>query len=248
MKKLTLLLALVLSANIYAKEITVAVAANAQYAMQELSRVFKKETGVTVKNVVSSSGKLTAMIKSGAPFDIFMAANMKYPKYLYKHGMTTTKPRIYAMGSLVIWTFKPITLQDNIHVFTKSNIKSIAIPNPKNAPYGVQAINALKSVGLYNKVKSKLVYADSISQTNQYIYSKAADIGVTAKSVVLSPKMKGKGKYVMIDSKLYNPIKQGIVVLQHAKGNAAATKFYHFLFSAKAKKIFEDFGYIVPKK
>ena len=220
MKKIVLAIALLFSVNIFAKEITVAVAANAQYAMQELSHLFTKETGIKVRSVVSSSGKLTALIKSGAPFDLFLSANMKYPTYLYKHGFTTNKPRVYAMGSLVLWTLKPISLANKIETLKGSDIKSIAIPNPKNAPYGVQAINAMKSAGIYDAVQSRLIYADSISQTNQYIYSKAADLGITATSVVLSPKMKGKGHYISIDPKLYNPIKQGVVVLKYSENSA----------------------------
>lgn len=248
MKKVVLVVALLLSVNIFAKEITVAVAANAQYAMKELSSLFKKETGISVRSVVSSSGKLTALIKSGAPFDLFLSANMKYPEYLYKHGFTTDKPRVYAMGSLVLWTLKPISLANKIEVLQDAKIKSVAIPNPKNAPYGVQAIKAMKSAGIYSVVQPKLIYADSISQTNQYIYSKAADLGITATSVVLSPKMKGKGHYISIDPKLYNPIKQGVVILKYSKSSAKTqtTKFYKFLFTKKAQKIFKRFGYILP--
>jgi len=113
----------------------------------------------------------------------------------------------------------------------------------------VQAINAMKNAKIFNDVKSKIIYADSIAQTNQYIYSKSVDLGITAKSVVMSPKMKNKGHYVDIATALYNSIRQGVVVLKYANtSNRLATmKFYHFIFSQKAKSIFKQFGYMLPK-
>ncbi len=249
MKRAILFILLLIGINGFAKTITVAVAANAQYVMQELSHIFKKETAIKIREVVASSGKLTALIENGAPFNIFLSANMKYPIYLYKHNLTTTKPKVYAKGSLVLWTLKDINLKKKIYTLNNSNITIIAIPNPANAPYGVQAIKAIKSAKLFVKIKSKIVYADSIAQTNQYIYSKSADIGITAKSVVMSPKMRGDGHYIDINTKLYNSIKQGVVVLKYAnRSNEKETmQFYHFLFTKKAKNIFKQFGYILPK-
>lgn len=249
MKKIILTLVLLFSVNSFAKTITVAVAANAQYAMQALSHMFTKQTGISVKSVVSSSGKLTAMIKSGAPFNLFLSANMKYPMYLYEHDLALTKPKVYAQGSLVLWTLKNISLKDRIYLLKQPSITTVAIANPANAPYGVQAVKAMKNAKIFADVKSKIIYADSIAQTNQYIYSKSVDLGITAKSVVMSPKMRGKGHYVDIDTALYNPIQQGIVVLKYAdtSNKTATMKFYHFIFSKKAQKIFKQFGYILPK-
>jgi len=231
-----------------AEEITVATAANVQFAMAELQKTFKKETGITVRTVISSSGKLTAQIKSGAPFDLFLSANIKYPKYLREHGFAVTEPKVYAYGSLVIWTLKPIDTKAGLKSLTNPAVKRIAIPNPKNAPYGVQAVKAMQNAGVYDAVKSKLIYAESVSQTNRYIVSKAADIGMTAKSVVLSPKMAGKGNYTDVDSALYSPIQQGVVILKHGRENhpKAVQAFYDFLFSPQGKKIFKTYGYITP--
>ena len=230
-----------------AKEITVATAANVQYAMEEIKKAFKKSTGITVRTVVASSGKLAAQIKSGAPFDLFLSANMKYPKYLRKYGFAINDPKIYAYGSLVLWTLKPIELDKGIKSLLNPKIERIAIPNPKNAPYGTQAVIAMKKAGIYKKIKSKLIYAESVSQTNQYIASKVVDAGLTAKSVVLSPKMSGKGEFVSITPTLYSPIEQGVVILKHGqqKKPKATKAFYEFLFSPQGKEIFKKFGYIV---
>lgn len=230
--------------------ITVAVAANFRFAMGELSQEFKKETGIDVKSVISSSGKLTAQIKNGAPFDVFLSANMKYPETLYKEGYTATKPEVYAYGSLILWTLKDLDLSKGVNTFSDNQVRKVAIANPKNAPYGIAAISVLNHYKIYEKVKPKLVYGESISQANLYVAYKTADAGLTAKSVVLSPKMKGKGKWIEIDKSAYKPIAQGIVITNHGgeSNNPASQKFYSFLFSHNAKGILKKYGYITDDK
>ena len=248
MKRFIALVFLFLSLNLLGGEIIVAAAANTQYAMEEIKKAFEKKKGIKIKFVISSSGKLTAQIKNGAPFDIFLSANMKYPLYLYKSGFSLNKPDIYAYGSLVLWTLKPkkVDVEKGIKVLTSRNVKKAAIANPKNAPYGFEALKALKNAKIYKEVKNKLIYGESISQTNQYIVSKAVDVGITAKSVVLSPKMMNRGKYVPIETSLYDPIKQGVVILKNANKHFKEVKmFYDFLFEREAKEIFEKFGYEV---
>ncbi len=248
---LSVLLSTLISSNTPEQTtVTVAVAANFRFAMEELSQEFKKETGIDIKTVISSSGKLTAQIKNGAPFDVFLSANMKYPETLYREGHTTTKPKVYAYGSLVLWTLKDLDLSKGINALSDKKVQKIAIANPKNAPYGIAAINALNYYKIYKKIKPKLVYGESISQTNLYVASETADACLTAKSVVLSPKMKGKGKWIEIDKSAYKPIAQGIVITNHGVKNkdSASQKFYNFLFSHKAREILEKYGYIIEDR
>lgn len=253
MKKKHLFLAVIISFNIAfvasAKPIiTVAAAANVQYAMSEIKTEFQKETGIEISVIIGSSGQLTAQIKEGAPFDIFISADMKYPNTLYKEGIAIDTPSVYAYGSLVIWTMnKNFKFDKRLKILLDKNIKKIALANPKTAPYGVASVEALKKFGIYNEIKDKLVYGESISPTNQYIVSRAADAGFTAKSVVLSPQMKGKGFWIAIEKSAYKPIKQGCVILKYGyrKHRTASKKFYDFLFSKKGKKILSSFGYIV---
>lgn len=251
MKKLFILLALlfVFSAGTFEeKKVLVAVAANAQYAMKEIEMQYEKETGKQIELIIGSSGKLTAQIKEGAPFDIFLSADMEYPQALYKEGLTTSEPKIYSYGSLVLWTLKEFDLLD-VNAILLPEVKTIAIANPKLAPYGEAAINVMKYYKLYEKVKSKLVYGESISQVSQYLTSKAADISFTAKSVVLSPKMKGNGKWINLDAKSYTPIAQGAVLLKSSleRNKLEAEQFYNYLYSEKAKKIFIKYGYQFQK-
>jgi molybdate transport system substrate-binding protein len=231
----------------YGETLRIAAAANVQYALQELISSFKKKfPELNITTSISSSGKLTAQIERGAPFDIFLSANMKYPEYLYKKGLTENKPVVYAGGVLVLWSMKDIPLKEKgIFVLEHRFIKKIAVPNPKNAPYGEEAVKVLKFYGLYEKVKRKLVYGESVSQATQYIYKRLVDAGFCSKSVVLSPKMKGKGVWIEIDRKAYEPIKQGAVVLSK---NVYAQKFLKFLLSKEGKNILERYGYITDEQ
>jgi len=135
------------------------------------------------------------------------------------------------------------SLKDGISTLTK--LKKIAVPNPKNAPYGRAAFEVLKNIGLLEKLKNRLVYGESVSQSTQYIYKRLVDAGFTSKSVVLSPKMSGRGVWIEIDSSLHSPISQGVVLLKKGQENGKATLFYRFLFSEKAKQIFKKYGYKV---
>jgi molybdate transport system substrate-binding protein len=249
MKKAVLVLFLsFLGLPAFAADITVAAAANMQYPLQDLQAEFTKETGIGVKDVIGASGKLTAQAENGAPFDVFLSADMKYPARLYKDGFSVDAPKVYANGVLVLWTMKGIGLTGGINVLSTSVVQKIAMANPQVAPYGREAVNALKFYKLYGSLQKELVLGESISQTNQFITTGAADIGFTAESVVLSPNMKGKGQWVAVDPKSYKPIAQGVVVLKYGKANHAqeADAFYHFLFSPAARAILKNYGYNLP--
>lgn len=228
-------------------KLTIATAANMQFAMHELTKEFTKKTGVVCEYITSSSGKLTAQIKEGAPYDVFVSADMKFPNELYKTGFTIKKPKIYAYGKLVIWTMNS-QMNPDFESLTINHIHHIAMPNPKTAPYGIAAEEVLKKKNLYNKIQAKLVFGESVAQTNQFIVSYAAEIGFTAKSVVLSKNQKGKGNWKEVDESLYTPIAQGVVVLKNRNTHKnEALQFQDFLFSEKGKEILNKFGYSVSK-
>ena len=235
--------------SLNAGSINVAVAANVSYAIDDLKKEFNKiypDTNVRV--ILGGSGKLTAQIKHDAPYQLFMSANMMYPNALYKEKIAITKPIIYAQGSLAILSIKKIDFSNGIDIVKNSNINKIAIANPKTAPYGKATVEALKNAKVYDGIKKKFIYGESISQTVSYAVV-AADIGFIAKSSLYSPKMKQFKKninWVDVDSKLYTPINQGIVILKAGENNSEVKAFYDFIQSAKAKEIFKRFGYLVP--
>ena len=247
MKKIILALA-ILCSTVFAGTINVAVAANVSYAINELISEFNKTNPDTkIEVVLGSSGKFTTQIQNGAPFDIFMSADMKFPETLEKENLTTTKPVIYAQGSLAMLSAKPLDFSKSIALVANKSIEKIAIANPKTAPYGTASIEALKNANLLEKIENKFVYAESISQAVTYAIT-AADVGFIAKSSLYDEKMskyKENINWISIDPKLYTPIDQGIVVLKRAKNNKEAHAFYNFILSKEAKDIFLKFGYLV---
>ncbi|HYW95467.1 MAG TPA: molybdate ABC transporter substrate-binding protein [Bacteroidales bacterium] len=223
----------------------IATAANMQFAMKELVAIFTLETGVKCHLILSSSGKLTAQIKEGAPYDLFVSADVKYPMELFGAGLADSLPRTYALGKLVLWTMTD-TITPSMSALTSPSVIHVALANPKTAPYGVAAMQALEQADIFAPVSNKLVYGESIAQTNQFIITRSAEIGFTAMSVVLSPAMNGKGRWSEVDPRAYTPIKQGVVLIKHGRQiNPDARKFYDFLFSSKAKEILKNFGYSV---
>lgn len=233
---------------VLADTLTVAVAANVQYTFDELHAEFKRETGHDLKPVFNSSGRFAAQIMNGAPFDVFLSADMEYPEKLYKEGFADAAPRVYAYGALVLWTMSDLDLKNWQGTLASPAVKKIAVANPKTAPYGRETVRALDRLKLRDALSPKLVYAESIAQANQYIHSRAADAGFTAKSVVVSPEMKGQGTWVELPKGSYQPIAQGAVVLKHGQQTRPklAQQFHDFLYAEKARAIFARHGYLLP--
>ena len=235
--------------SLFAGEINIAVAANVSYAIEPLVEMFQETNPETKVNVIlGSSGKLFAQLSHGAPYDLFMSANMKYPNRLYSEHLTTDKPLIYAQGSLAMLSSKVRNFDVGLKLLTQENIKKIAVANPKTAPYGVATQEALEHANLYDVLKKKFVYGESISQTVIYATS-AADIGIVAKSSFYAPQMasyKKGSQWIDIDERLYTPIDQGMVLLKNTTKHDETQAFYAFMQSPKAKEILVFFGYKVP--
>lgn len=247
--KRTLILAVLFSVFSLAGTVRVAMAANVAYAIDDLTKAFNKiHPDTRIQVVLGSSGKLTAQIKHGAPFHLFLSANMKYPEALYRQKIAKTKPRVYAEGTLALFSVKPHDFSKGLKVLEASDIRRIAIANENTAPYGQAAVEALKSEKLYKKLKGKLIFAESISQTVSYAMT-AADIGFIATSSLYSRQMKKYHRGVNweeVDPSLYERIKQGIVMLERAEGNKEAKAFYDFMLSSEAQNILHRFGYHLP--
>jgi len=230
-------------------DITIAVAANVSYAIAPLKKAFEEVYPKTnVKVIHGSSGKLTAQISHGAPYDLFLSANMKYPQHLYEANLTLGEPVVYAQGALAILSNQARDLKKGLALFTDASIKKIAIANPKTAPYGVAAKEALEHAKLYTLLQEKFVYGESISQTVIYATS-AADVGIIAKSSLYAPQMshyKEDTQWVDVNASLYTPIDQGMVILNRAKEKPEAKAFYDFMLGKSAKEILTSYGYKVP--
>ena len=227
--------------------ILIAAASDLKFALDSVITAFKKTNPGKVDVTYGSSGKLFEQISNGAPFDVFFSADINYPKQLREKGLTTSEVYAYGVGRIVIWSKKIDPNKDEIKSLLAPSIRKIAIANPIHAPYGKRAEEALNYYKVYESVKGKLVYGENISQTAQFVTTGAADIGIVALSLALSPTMKKEGgKYYLIPETSHNRLEQGAVITRHGKGNALAITFMEFIKSNTANTILSHFGFGKP--
>ena len=231
-----------------ADELQVAVTANVSPVFADLSLAFKHATGHTLKASVGSSGKLTAQIENGAPYDVFLSADLEYPRRLQEKSYAVGELRVYAYGVLVWWTCRDIDLSQWQRQVREQRWAKIAIANPKLAPFGRAAVHLLEHFHLFEKAQPNLIYGESIAQVNQAIFSGAVDAGLTAKAVVVAPEMAGKGHWLELSQDAYQALPQVAVVLKHGQKNVplASAAFLNFLATADAQAILKKYGYRLP--
>lgn len=228
MKKALLLVLIAISSCSSGNDaLRIATAANMQFAMEALIEAFEKSEAYDAEMILSSSGKLTAQIEAGAPFDLFFSADLKYPQRLADEGLCGT-PTVYAYGQLVLWE------KDN------SQNKLYAMANPKTAPYGVATEEYLKNTHIE---LADVVFGESIAQVNQFLLSGTVDGGYTAAAVMGSSAFQGKGKFTPLADSLYAPIAQAFVILNDSPKKMAAEAFVEFLSTETAKGIIKAYGY-----
>ncbi len=231
------------------QEIRVAAAADLNFAMADLSGQFEKQTGIKVNVTSGSSGNFFAQIQNGAPFDLFFSADIEYPRKLAAAGFAEPETlREYALGRIVIWVpadAKADVTKQGWNALLDASVQKIAIANPEHAPYGRAAVSALQRAGIYEQVKTKLVYGENISQAAQFVQSGNAQVGIIALSLAISSGMK-EGKIWEIPAETYPPIEQGAVVLRSAKNKNAARAFLEFASSTGGRKILEKHGFAIP--
>ena len=233
--------------SVAAGEINAAVAANFTAPAEQIVALFQKESGHTVKLSFGSSGKFTAQIKEGAPFDVFLAADEKTPKILEEAGLAVANSRfIYALGKLVLWSVKPGYVYDKGAVLKSGSYNKLAYADPKLAPYGLAAKETLEALGLWSSVQSKLVTGESIVKTYQLEATGNAELAFIALSQITKDGKVTEGSWWLVPSNLYNPIRQSAVQLSAAKDPAAAKAFLDFLKSDRAVAIIRSFGYELP--
>jgi molybdate transport system substrate-binding protein len=231
-----------------AQEITVAAAADLQFAMQDVAARYQKEVGKTVKVIYGSSGNFYQQIQNGAPFDIFFSANLDYAKKLEDAGLAEPGSFYpYAKGKIVIWVRNEskLDLNSGMKVFLNPSVKKIAVANPLHAPYGQAAVAAMQKENIYDQVKDKFVLGENISQTASFVVSGSADVGVVALALALSPNMKDKGRYVEVPAGEYPPIEQACVVLASSKNKEAAKQFLLFVRTAAIGDVLRSYGFDV---
>lgn len=225
-------------------EITVAAASDLIQAFEEIGREFEATNKTKVVFVFGSTGMLTRQIENGAPMDLFVAANVDYINQLEQKGLIIPDTKaIYARGRITMWTTadSPLKLQ-SISDLGRPEVKRIAIANPDHAPYGLAAQQALQKAGMWEAVKSKLVYGDNIRQTLQYAETGNVDVSIVA----LSLSQQSKGRWVLIPEELHQPIDQGLAVIKTTRNEAAARAFANFVTGPRGKEILAKYGFAFP--
>jgi len=234
------------AAQAQADDISVAVAANFTAPMQQIAAAFEKDTGHKVVAAYGSTGKFYAQIKNGAPFEVLLAADDETPtKLIQENAAVAGSQRAYAIGKLVLWSAKPAVVDAKGDVLKQGGFDHLAIANPKLAPYGAAAVQTMKSLGVYDTLQPKIVTAESIAQSWQFVSSGNALLGFVALSQVLKDG-KIEGSAWVVPSSLYPPIRQDVVILDKGKGKPAAQALVNYLKSAKAQAIITRFGYSLP--
>ena len=247
-KKSILIISIILfvfSISATCQKITIAAASDLKFALDSVILSFKAHNpGNEVEVIYGSSGKFYEQIINEAPFDIFFSADIDYPHKLKEKKLTASPLKTYGIGQIVIWSKKidPNILKMNS--LLDAGISKIAIANPEHAPYGKRAKESLVHYGLYEKILSKLVFGENISQTAQFVTTGAADIGIVALSLAISPTMKKEGgKYYIIPPASHSPLEQAVTILKHGAGNTTATRFYNFIGTPTAIKILTWYGF-----
>jgi len=234
-----------------AQQITVAAAADLQFALHDIATRFEKESGKVVKVVYGSSGNFFQQIQNGGPFDLFFSANLDYAKKLEAAGLTEPGSLYqYATGKIVLWvpSDSKMDLNRGLRALLAAGVRKIAIANPQHAPYGQAAVAAMKKENVYDRVANKLVLGENISQAASFAASGSADVGIIALSLDFSPNMKEKGRYAEVPAADYPPIEQGCVILKSSTQKDLARAFLEFVKTPAVAGILRSYGFGVPEK
>ena len=234
--------------QIAADEIKVAVASNFYPAMKEIALQYELKKSKTSENhkivlIPGSSGRHYAQIMNGAPFDLFFSADKVRPILLEKKGISENGSRFtYALGKLVLWSSLDGFVEKEERLYHK-DLRFIAIANPKIAPYGVAAKEALISINLWEDMKSKLIRGENIAQTFQFVNSGNAKLGFVSYSQLMNPNYPIGGSFWEVPQSLYTPIEQQVVLL---KKSILGKDFLSFIESDESLNIISKYGYDLP--
>ncbi|KQQ88659.1 molybdate ABC transporter substrate-binding protein [Massilia sp. Leaf139] len=249
-KLLCFLLAATLSMPALARPLLVAAASDLGYCIDELVGAYRKTAPDAEPKVsLGASGNFFAQISNGAPFDVFLSADMDYPRQLAKLGAADGATLLpYAIGRIALWSLDPqVDPQRGLAALVADpNVRRLAIANPVTAPYGRAAKAALVRAGLWDEVQAKLVVGENIAQTAQFVQTGNAQIGIVSYATLHATKLKGVGRHALLPATGMAPIEQGAIVTRAGAANPHASGFIRFLASPEARAILARNGFNLP--
>lgn len=233
--------------SVHAEEFQIAVADHFLLPLQELLRLFEKETNNKAVVTATSVGMVYSKLKEGAPFDIFLSGDIVTPAKMEQEGLSIANTRFsYAVGRLVLWSPNPNLIDKKGDVLKKAaSFTHIAISHTERATYGVVAKQVLEKLEVWSSLKDKLVIAESPVPTYKKIVSGEAELGFLPLSI-LNPSKKIDGSLWIVPSSLYDRLEHQTLLLKHGENNTAAKDFLSFLKTPRARNVIESFGYSIP--
>lgn len=248
-KSLIAAFAMLACASAHAEKITIAAAADLKFAMDEIVVEFKKSNpSDDVEVIYGSSGKFHTQIQQNAPYDLYFSADIAFPRELAKSGFAASEVRPYAFGRIVLWSATHDASKMTLASLTDAQISRIAIANPKHAPYGKRAQEALESVGLWDKLQSKFVYGENIAHTAQFAETGNAQVGIIALALAVNPQLAKKGGYWLIPDNLHEALEQGFIITKRAQQNKLAKQFADYMASKPARTVMVKYGFVLPNE
>lgn len=242
-----LTLSLLLALPAQAERITVAAAADLKFALNEIvERFVEVHPADEVQVVYGSSGKFSTQIRQGAPYDLYFSADIEFPRELARSGFAASEVTPYAMGRIVLWMPGHDVRNITLSRLAQSDIKRIAIANPKHAPYGKRAEEALRAAGIWEQVSPKLVFGENIAHAAQFVQTGNAQAGIIALALARNPELARQGSYRVIPDSLHKPLEQGFIITKRAAGNTVARRFADYMESPAARTIMTRYGFVLP--
>jgi molybdate transport system substrate-binding protein len=237
--------AMLFAASAHAGKITIAAAADLKFAMDEIVATFQRSNSADRVDVIyGSSGKFHAQIQRGAPYDLYFSADIAFPRALAKAGFAASEVRPYAVGRIVLWSAAMDARQMTLASLTDARVARVAVANPRHAPYGKRAEEALRAAGLWDKVEPKLVYGENIAHAAQFVQSGNAQVGVIALALAVSPELAGKGGYWLIPDHLHAPLEQGFIITRRLRQRTAQR--LPITWQPAARAVMTRYGFVLP--
>ncbi|MEQ1887127.1 MAG: molybdate ABC transporter substrate-binding protein [Bryobacteraceae bacterium] len=232
---------------LHAETISVAAAADLKFAMDAIVQAFERShPGDRVEVTYGSSGQFHAQIQQGAPHDLFFSADIAFPRELVEKGLAASPVKPYAVGRLVLWSATMDASKMTLQSLLDPKVSRIAIANPKHAPYGQRAEEALRALHHWDRVESKLVFGENVSQAAQFVETGNAQVGIIALSLAVNPALAKKGGYSLIPDTLHKPLEQAFVITRRGGTKPLAKQFASYIDSPPARAIMAKFGFVLP--